>query len=233
VQAAVDAHKKLDIEPSGARLGALDVADEGTDKLAFCGAHGILVERMEEWTGKGDDIYGSVVKAFDLCDQMGYDRLKYDADGLGAGVRGDGRVLNEKRGEQGVAAITTLPFRGSAAVWKPDLEYIPGRKNVDYFKNAKSQGWWMLRQRFLNTYRAVVEKMEYDPDNIISLDSSMPMLSKLIMELSQPTYGLDSAGRILIDKTPEGTRSPNLSDSVMIRYAPAQTKAKSFLTAKR
>lgn len=32
VQAAVDAHIKLGIEPSGQRLGAMDIADEGKDK---------------------------------------------------------------------------------------------------------------------------------------------------------------------------------------------------------
>ena len=35
VQAAVDAHIKLGIQPTGKRLGAMDVADEGRDKMPF------------------------------------------------------------------------------------------------------------------------------------------------------------------------------------------------------
>ena len=39
-------------------------------------------------------------------------------------------------------------------------------------------------------------------------------------ELSQPTYSINSAGKIIIDKTPDGTKSPNLADAVMMRFAP-------------
>ncbi len=35
-------------------------------------------------------------------------------------------------------------------------------------------------------------------------------------ELSQPTYSIGNTGKIVIDKAPEGTRSPNLADAVMI-----------------
>lgn len=39
------------------------------------------------------------------------------------------------------------------------------------------------------------------------------------MELSQPTYSINSAGKILIDKAPDGAKSPNLADAVMIRFS--------------
>jgi phage terminase large subunit len=41
VNAAMDAHKKLGFGFDGERWGALDVADTGRDKNAFCGAHGV------------------------------------------------------------------------------------------------------------------------------------------------------------------------------------------------
>ena len=41
------------------------------------------------------------------------------------------------------------------------------------------------------------------------------------MELSQPTYTVNGVGKIVIDKAPEGTKSPNLADAVMIAYQPA------------
>ena len=43
VQVAVDAHIKLEIKPSGEKLGALDVADEGKDKNSFAARHGIVL----------------------------------------------------------------------------------------------------------------------------------------------------------------------------------------------
>lgn len=215
VMAAVNAHKKLGIEPSGSHEGALDVADEGRDANAFCGAHGILLESMEEWSGVGGDIFATVERAFLICDLNGYKRFKYDADGLGAGVRGDARIINEKRTEK----VEVEPFRGSESPFNPDGEDVKGRKNSDFFANRKAQGWWALRARFQKTYRAVVENKPYNPDEIISIDGDMSLRHKLMAELSQPTYSINAVGKILVDKSPEGTKSPNLADCVMYRFA--------------
>lgn len=219
VQAAVDAHIKLNIKPTGARGGALDVADEGHDKNAFCGSHGILVETVDEWSGKGGDIFETVVRAFGLCDDHGYPGFKYDADGLGAGVRGDARVVNEGRHAVEKSSIAVEAFRGSAGVFNPEGQDVKGRKNQDYFMNCKAQAWWSLRTRFQKTYRAIIEGAEVSPDEVISLPSTLPNLSRLCGELSQPTYSLNSVGKIVVDKAPDGTRSPNLADAVMIRFS--------------
>lgn len=226
VQAAVDAHVKLKIEPSGIRKAGVDIADEGADKNALCGRYGILVEYLESWSGKGGDIYDTVERIFMLCDVLNYPNVDYDADGLGAGVRGDARVINNKRKHQ----ISFNPFRGSGAVIDPTGDpfrsenevkgHEKGRTNEDFFANAKSQSWWALRRRFQLTYRAVIEGLPFHKDDIISISSSIPDFRKLLIELSQPTYSQNSVGKIIIDKMPEGTRSPNLADAVMIAFAP-------------
>jgi hypothetical protein len=220
VQAAIDAHVKLGITPTGMRRGAMDVADQGVDMNAFCGRTGIVLDFLEEWSGKNDDIFASVERVFMTCDERGYDGFMYDADGLGAGVRGDARVINERRRSLGIAELSVEPFRGSGAVYDPEGEMVPKRKNKDFFANAKAQAWWALRMRFQKTFRAVVEGMEFDPDEIISIDSTLPKLAKLSMELTQPTYTINGAGKVVIDKAPEGSRSPNLADSAMISYQP-------------
>ena len=99
-----------------------------------------------------------------------------------------------------------------------------GRTNEDYFANYKAQGWWALARRFQLTYRAVVEKLPVHNDDIISLDSKLPNLNALVLELSQPTYTQNNVGKLLIDKVPDGGRSPNLADAVMIVFAPAERK---------
>lgn len=231
VQAAVDAHIKLGITASGARRGGLDVADEGKDKNAFAGRHGILLESVEEWSGVGSDIFETTKKAHDICKVQGYASYRYDADGLGAGVKGDSRQINEQRGE----SLEVAAFRGSAAVLDPDarIEEVgeveekdrDQRINKDYFANAKAQAWWALRMRFLRTYRAVVQGHPVDdPDALISISSRIPALAKLTAELSQPTYLENGAGKLLIDKAPDGSKSPNLADSVMIVFAPESKK---------
>lgn len=224
VQSAIDAHIKLGITPTGIRKTALDVADEGYDLLALCGRHGILVEYITSWSGKNSDIYKSVAKAFMLCDEHGYTAMDYDADGLGASVKGDARVLNESR----TVKIAIQAFRGSAGVINPTKQIIEGRTNEDFFGNLKAQSWWSLRERFKKTHRAVVDNMPYNPDDIISISSSTPEYMKLVTELSQPTYSPNNAGKIIVDKTPNGMKSPNYADAVMMAFAP--TKSKGFFS---
>jgi len=218
VRACVDAHVRLGIKPTGAKQASLDVADAGVDSNALCGTHGILVECLEQWSGAGSDIFATTQKAFEICDAKGYSSLEYDGDGLGAGVRGDARVVNEKRVSIGKRAIQVTAFRGSSGVHRPDACDIKGLKNEEAFANRKSQRWWALRGRIERTYRWVVEGKPCDPDEILSISSSLKHYRDLVVELSQPTYSLNGVGKIKIDKAPDGSKSPNLADSVMIRY---------------
>jgi len=244
VNAAIDLDQVMGVKVTGTRRGALDVADEGIDMNAFARSRGVLLEGVDEWSGKGSDIFYTVTKAFDQCDEHAIEEFRYDADGLGAGVRGDARVLNATRKANGVWEVGVEPFRGSGEVFKPEASIptadpTPGgrnrldRKNGDYFHNAKAQGWWELRIRFQRAYRTRLALAEGQPapyaiDDMIVLRSTMPNLGKLTTELSQPTYDKTAAGKILIDKAPDKTRSPNLGDSVMILYAP---RKRSFLTS--
>lgn len=221
VQAAIGAHQKLGITPSGAKRGAMDVADEGPDKNAFAGRHGIVLETLEQWSGKGGDIFQSVVKAFGYCDENGYEVFDYDADGLGAGVRGDALQINEARLHAGRPQIVDSPFRGSGAVHDPEGEMVKKRKNVDFFENLKAQAWWALRMRFQATHRAVVEGQDIPADDLISISPGLKHLDLLCLELSQPTYSINKVGKVVINKKPDGTKSPNLADAVMIVFNPA------------
>lgn len=232
VRAAIDAREKLKIPKSGLRGMALDIADEGKDKNAAVRIHGIEIEDAEEWSGKGGDIFMTVERAFELCDEHGYKGFRYDADGLGAGARGDARVINERRKENRQRQIILVPFRGSQEVFDPEgivegtmpLDYEDkGRTNKDYFANRKAQAWWNLRRRFQRTYRWVVEGKVCNPDEIISISSKFRLYQKLVIELSQATYGQNGVGKMLINKAPktagQAAPSPNLADCVVMRYA--------------
>ncbi len=222
VKAAIGAHLKLKIEPTGKKRAALDVADEGRDKNALAGRHGILLQHLKSWSGASLTIYKSTMKAFNLCDEWGYDRFDYDADGLGAGVRGDAEEINKaRRSAPHVGQVRVTAFRGSAAVVFPEAEMVKGRQNKDYFANLKAQSWWHLRLLFERTYGWVVDGKPCDPDKIISIDPNLPELRQLEMELSQATYTRNEVGKIVIDKQPDGILSPNLADAVVIAYNPS------------
>jgi len=240
VQSSLDAHIKLNITPTGVRKIGFDVADEGADKNAICARHGILVSSVHFWSGKGGDIYDSVNRVFDFADDLNFYSVDYDADGLGAGVRGDARTINKIRAEEGKKKILFNPFRGSGEVvnktanpFKSENENRDtekGRSNEDFFANAKAQAWWSLRRRFQMTHRAIVDELEVNHEDIISISSKIPDYKKLMVELSQPTYGQNSNGKILVNKKPDGSKSPNCADAVLIAFAPTHKPNAGFFT---
>lgn len=233
VQACIGAREKLEIPTSGLRGMALDIADEGTDKNAAACVEGIEVVHLAEWSGKNSDIFETVERAFTLCDERGYRGFRYDADGLGAGARGDARIINERRKESKQKPLVVVPYRGSGAVFEPDAlvegtmggDGDKGRTNKDYFHNRKAQAWWTLRRRIQKTYRWVTEGRRANPDEIFSIDPKCPLAMQLVAELSQATYKQNGVGKMLINKQPDGMKSPNLADAVVARYAPLEAQA--------
>ena len=218
IASAVNACEKLNVRPTGERWAALDVADEGKDLNALCVARGVEVEAVDAKSGLGSDILRTVQETFLTCDVLGIRRLRYDGDGLGAGVRGDARVLNEQRIPADQVKVEA--FRGSEGVFEPKKQDVPGRDNEDFFANCKAQAWWSLRARFQRTHRWVTEGIACDPDSIVSLSPRIRDLGKLCVELAQPTYRISQEGKVVVEKTPPGTKSPNRADSVMMRFAP-------------
>lgn len=212
VQAAVGAHAALGIKVTGTKTGALDVADQGADKNAFVGGQGILLSVAETWSGIGGDIFKTVQRAFHIADRENIEKFRYDGDGLGAGVRGDARMINESRSKKLVVDV----YRGSNAVANPKGQDVPGSVNEDFFQNTKAQAYWNLRVKFQRTFRAVKEGLVVDPDTIISIDPNLPELKQLCNELSQPTYKINDAGRVQVEKQPEGSKSPNLADATVM-----------------
>ncbi len=230
VRSAIDAKKKLGIAPSGRKGLAFDVADEGEDKNAFARCEGTEVLETDEWSGKGADIFASTEYVFDVCDEHGYSEFRYDADGVGADVRGDARVINERRVVNHARKIKAIGYRGSEGVFEPEgivegtigSEGDAGRTNQDYFGNRKAQSWWALRKRFQKTHRWITSGVSCAPDDIISLNPDNPNLSKLVAELSQVTYRQNEVGKIIVEKKPNGMKSPNQADALVIHYAPME-----------
>ena len=241
VIAAIDAHIKLGIEKEGVQLLALDIADRGRDLNAVCFRHGIVIDFVEEWSGANSDTYQTLYRASQLYDAFLAEHIRYDGDGIGAPMRGDGRIINERREERGQELIDFKVFRGSGKIVYPDedIYYRPGMprdvgagiKNKDHFVNFKAQSWFSLKCRFQRTYLALEamkndEDIYYDPSELISISSKLldskgsNLREKLIAELSQPVFQESGNGKIMVEKTPEDAASPNLADAVMMAFAP-------------
>lgn len=216
IEAAIDAHEKLGFSAAGRRILGFDVADEGDDANATVLRHGSVVTDMQQW--RGQDVIYSADKVYLYAQEQDIDRIVYDNIGVGAGVKAQFRRKNGK--------VQTLGFNAGGAVYKPDAKYTDDKKNRDMFANIKAQAWWMVRDRFYKTWRAVHHGDSYPEDQLISLSSSLHELEYLKAELSRPRVDYDNNGRVKVeskkDMAKRGIPSPNRADALIMAFAPVQ-----------
>ena len=159
------------------------------------------------------------------CKEMGIREFYYDSIGVGAGVKAEtNRLISEGIVKR---SLQVQRWNAAAAPINPSSHLIPGDyqspKNEDYFSNLKAQAYMSLRIRFEKTYKAVTQGVSYPPDELISLDSKCLLnVHEIVTQLSQPTHTTNGAGKLVIDKKPDGARSPNLADAIMMCFFPPQ-----------
>jgi len=220
VQAAVDAHLKLPIKREGVKFAALDIADLGRDVNAFCARHGNVITHCVAWSGAEKDIRDTTERAYRLCDDWDLGGFYYDADGGGAHLRSHQAMIDERRAKTRMRKLRVQPFRASGSVFKPEAKAAgTSVKNKDRFQNLKAQAWDSLARRFQHTWYAVNGK-PHDPELLISISSEMNELNQLCIELSQPQWKTMTTGKLVVDKVPDGSRSPDRADALMMLLHP-------------
>lgn len=240
ILAAVDAHKKLGLRGAedGPWLGALDVADnDGQGDLnAQILRKGIVLKYADQWGDRdtGVTTRRAIMNVREKC--SGPIEHMYDCIGMGSSVKAEYNRLKDMEAQGEVAlpkGLKLIPWDAGRQCLNPkrrlltlpngdpDLE-SPLQK--DFYQNLKAQGWWELARRFERTFRAINEPgFTYDPDSLISLDSeTIPpnIMYVLQEELGQPVWKPSQSSRTMVDKAPEGTKSPNLGDGTMMVYWP-------------
>jgi hypothetical protein len=227
VASAIDAHLVLGFDDGGAWRAALDPADEGGDLHALAIAKGSVVHAVEDWGG--GDAGAATRRAVD-CLRGRTVALQYDSIGVGAGVKAEANRLRDTIADDGHAllpsGITFQPWNAGASPLRPRDHVVPGDRetptNGDFYANLKAQAWWQLRLRFERTHKAVTAGETHDPADLISLPRAMPGLASLRKELSQATRAVNGALKLVVDKKPEGTRSPNKADALVMAFWPAE-----------
>lgn len=233
VKAAIDAHELLRFDDSGGWTAGLDVADSGGDTNALATRKGVILKSVEEWGERDTSV--TARRAVDGCRDLGPVELQYDSIGVGAGIKGEtNRLIDEDLMPKDIMLV---PWNAGAGVLFPERHVIQledGRDdkksptNEDFYGNLKAQAWWQLRRRFERTWRAI-RKLKGDPEqasftwkaeDLISLPSTLPLLRKIEKELSQPTASKGARMKLIVDKQPEGTRSPNLADAIVMAFWP-------------
>lgn len=232
ITAAVDAHIHvpyfaeyitLNPEVLDDWMAGLDVADEGGDRNALTLRQWVIWRDVQEWGERDPGL--TARKAILACrPHAKHIQCQYDCIGVGSGVKTEYNRLTEDEHIVSAFDIPFVPWNAGASVVQPYERIIPddteSLQNKDFFDNLKAQAWWSLRTRFYKTFKARTEGTVYPVDELISLDSTMPLLEQLKKELAQPTSGHSSRLKLLIEKKPNGMKSPNLADSGVQAFFP-------------
>lgn len=217
--AAIDSHIKLGFKPLGLKIVSHDPSDLGPDAKGLVYRHGSVVLDVQEMTT--GDVNDGCDWATNYALDVNADVFNWDCDGLGVTLRRQvGEVLTGKH-------TRFEMFKGSEGVDDPDDMYQPddslrdARSNKQTFRNKRAQYYWKLRDRFYNTYRAVVKQEYIDPDTMISLSSSIKCIPQLRAEVCRVPKKKNNNGFIQIMSKEEMLRihkieSPNLADSLMM-----------------
>jgi phage terminase large subunit len=218
--AAVDAHIKLGFKPQGAKIVSFDPSDEGTDDKGLAVRHGSVVTDVDLMSN-GDAADG-MDWALEKALTENADLFLWDCDGLGVSLKRQvSDSLNSKHTKWSM-------FKGSEGVDRPEEIYEDTGKtaqenrktNQEIFKNKRAQYYWAMRDRFFNTYRAVVKGEYINPDKTISISSDIKCLVALKSEVCRVPKKHNANGMIQIMSKPDMKRlkikSPNLSDALMM-----------------
>lgn len=239
VEASIDAHIKLPWFAEALEAhkddwyAGLDVADEGNDRNALTLRQWVIWREVQEWGERDPGI--SARKAVLACrEHKGHICCQYDCIGVGSGVKTEYNRLTTDEGVISAHEIPFIPWNAGASVLNPFDRIIPddneSLQNKDFFDNLKAQAWWSIRTRFYKTFKAVIEGVRYNPNELISIDSRITLLEQLKKELIQPTVGHSSRLKLLIEKKPDGMRSPNLADSGVMAFFPVTDGSTTILT---
>ena len=230
VDAAIDAHLHVPaiVADGDDWMGGLDLADEGGDKNALVLRQGVVLRYADEWGER--DPGATTRRVIQTIRERQHRRLaiQYDSIGIGTNVKSEFNRLIET-GDLNAADIRLVPWNAGAAVLNPYDRVIPDDEgsilNRAMFHNFKAQAWWALRTRFYKTYRARMLGDIYRGDELISIErASIPVnvLSQLRKELVQPIRKMSgTSSRMLVEKSPNGARSPNIADAMVQCYFPA------------
>ena len=158
----------------------------------------------------------------------------YDSVGVGAGAKSEyNRLKEENILPEG---ILFTPWNAGAAVINPNDRVIPHDRNSitnrEFFDNLKAQAWWDIRNRLERCwkYRLFLkgdkDGAEFPVDQLMSIDSGIGkgILSALTGQLCQVQTKQSARMKTAIEKQPEGSRSPNSADAVVMCYFPVRLK---------
>lgn len=222
---AIDSHIALGFEPVGRKIVTHDPSDVGKDPKGLCFSHGSVVLDVQE--NLNGDVNEGCDWALNFAGEHGADEFRWDCDGLGITLK---RQISSELEDTGIDIVM---FRGSNTPDAPDQIYQPDenierkivKTNRQIFKNKRAQYYFVLRDRFYATYKAVMKQIYSDVDSYISLSSTIKNMERLRSEVCRIPKKDNPNGLLQIMSKEEMLRihkikSPNMVDSLMMSVNP-------------
>ncbi len=218
-ESAIDAHIKLGWKAEGVIIASHDPSDTGGDSKGYAVRHGnVVLNVTEKVTGEAAD---GMDWALDLALDDRADYFVWDCDGLGVSLKRqvDAALENKK--------IDYVMYKGSESPDDADQPYNEGgahraKSNRETFANKRAQYYWRLRNRFEATHRAINKGEYVNPEEMISLSSSIEKIDQLRSEVCRIPLKRTNSGKIQImskidmAKKPYEIPSPNMGDALMM-----------------
>ncbi len=206
VRAAVD----FPLEPVGEPIFGFDISERGKNLCVLLGRRGGVILPSISWGHENTTT--TAWKARDHINNLQGTVAHYDANGVGAGVKGTWDTSELPLGFRAHPLYT-----GESAT---ELEWPDGKKSREKFLNLRAELWWLLRVRFEKTYEVARGLASHPPEQLISI----PNEARLIGELSLPLYFHTDAGKIKVEskaamKT-RGIPSPDFADALTYAFYP-------------
>lgn len=214
IEAAVDAHIKLDIDMSGTRCVGYDIADSGGDRNCVTVFDGCIATMLDPWKAGEDELRESALRAWG---HVHGGRMVYDCIGVGAHTGSTLKSIN--------APKNYFKFNAGDAVAKPDSDYSPNITNKQKFENRKAQAWQDVADRFRNTFNAVTKGRKYPADQLISISSEIDNIEELKTELATPHRDYSKRGLDMVESKKDikkrlDGKSHDLADSFIMGACP-------------
>lgn len=224
---AIDAHKKLGFTAAGTKIVAHDPSDLGPDTKGLCLMQGSVVLDMLE--NKKGDVNEGADWATNYAIENNADEFRWDCDGLGITLKR--QIANSLS----MTNIQLTMFRGSNTADKPEQIYLAdesiersqAKTNKQTFKNKRAQYYFVLRDRFYATYKAIKMGVLSSVESYISISSTISNIPQLRSEVCRIPKKANANGLLQIMSKIEmqkiKIKSPNLADSLMMCMTPQQS----------
>lgn len=213
IEACIELGRRHGHEITGEVRSGLDVG-AGKAESVLATLRGPLLFDLSAW--RDPDAVETAGAALERARGLGSRQVQYDATGVGFAQGAIMARIND-------ASLAVSGINGGEPV--PDqVRLQEGPRQVpaaQRFANLKAYGWWVARERARASFERLAGAAEHPLADCLLIGIDDPVLSA---QLAQPTWSRNLRGRRQVDKAPNGARSPDRADALVLALIDLRTR---------